>query len=92
METIVHGIDITSSALFGMRARSILRGKTREQKREILEAATAYHSKGMAPVAPATVKVVPARSCHCHVADTDINGVCYTCDGYIASRDASRYI
>ena len=52
METIVHGIDITSSALFGMRARSILRGKTREQKREILEAATAYHHKGMAPVAP----------------------------------------
>ena len=64
METIVHGIDITSSALFGMRARSILRGKTREQKREILDAATAYHHKGMAPVAP-TVKVVPARSCHC---------------------------
>ena len=92
METIVHGIDITSSALFGMRARSILRGKTREQKREILEAATAYHSKGMAPVAPATVKVVPARSCHCHVADTDNNGTCYTCGGYIASRDAGRYI
>ena len=75
METIVHGIDITSSALFGMRARSILRGKTHEQKREILEAATAYH-----------------RSCHCHVADTDNNGVCYTCGGYIASRDAGRYI
>ena len=33
METTIHGIDITSSALFGMRARSILRGKTREQKR-----------------------------------------------------------
>ena len=91
METIVHGIDITSSALFGMRARSILRGKTREQKREILEAATAYHRKGMAPVAP-TVKVVPASSCHCHVADTDNNGVCYTCGGYLASRDAGRYI
>ena len=87
METIVHGIDITSSALFGMRARSILRGKTRE----ILEAATAYHRKGMAPVAP-TVKVVPASSCHCHVADTDNDGVCYTCGGYIASRDAGRYI
>ena len=39
-----------------------------------------------------TVKVVPARSCHCHVADTDNNGVCYTCGGYIASRDAGRYI
>ena len=91
MDTIVHGIDITSSALFGMRARNILRGKTREQKREILEAATAYHSKGMAPVAPAT-RLVPARSCRCHVADTDINGVCYTCGGYIASRDAGRYI
>ena len=23
---------------------------------------------------------------------TDINGVCYTCGGYIASRDAGRYI
>ena len=31
-------------------------------------------------------------SCHCHVADTDNNGVCYTCGGYIASRDAGRYI
>ena len=91
METIVHGIDITSSALFGMRARSILRGKTREQKREILEAATAYHHKSVAPVAP-TTKVVPSSSCHCRVADTDNNGVCYTCGGYIASRDAGRYI
>ena len=35
---------------------------------------------------------IPARSCHCHVADTDNNGVCYTCGGYIASRDAGRYI
>ena len=35
METIVHGIDITSSALFGMRARSILRGKTRDAGRYI---------------------------------------------------------
>ena len=26
------------------------------------------------------------------VADTDNNGVCYTCGGYIASRDAGRYI
>ena len=23
---------------------------------------------------------------------TDNNGVCYTCGGYIASRDAGRYI
>ncbi len=91
METIVHGIDITSSALFGMRARSILRGKTREQKREILEAATVYHRKGMAPVVP-TTKVVPASSCHCRVADTDNDGTCYTCGGYLASRDAGRYI
>ena len=91
METMVHGINITSSALFGMRARSILRGKTREQKREILEAATAYHRKGMAPAAP-TVEVIPASSCHCHVADTDNNGTRYTCGGYIASRDAGRYI
>lgn len=91
MDTIVHGIDITSSALFGMRARSILRGKTREQKREILEAATAYHHKSVAPVAP-TTKVVPASSCQCRVADTDNNGMCYTCGGYLASRDAGRYI
>ena len=35
MDTIVHGIDITSSALFGMRARSILRGKTRGVPREV---------------------------------------------------------
>lgn len=26
------------------------------------------------------------------VADTDNHGVCYTCGGYIASRDAGRYI
>ena len=91
METTIHGIDITSSALFGMRARHILRGKTREQKREILEAATAYHRSHALTVAP-TVKVVPASSCHCHVADTDNDGVCYTCGGYIASRDAGRYI
>lgn len=29
---------------------------------------------------------------YCHVADTDNNGTCYTCGGYIASRDAGRYI
>ena len=62
METIVHGIDITSSALFGMRARSILRGKTHEQKREILEAATAYHRKGVALCPPPSRLYPPVRA------------------------------
>ena len=35
METTIHGIGITNSALFGMRARSILRGKTRGVPREV---------------------------------------------------------
>ena len=28
----------------------------------------------------------------CHVADTDNNGVCYTCGGYSPARDAGRII
>ena len=35
METTIHGIGITNSALFGMRARHILRGKTRDAGRYI---------------------------------------------------------
>ena len=85
----LYGISLNSPRIFGIRH---IDGLTFSQRRELLNAATAYLRALQEPFEAAAREVpvkAPACGGHC---DTDNNGVCYTCGGYSPARDAGRII
>ena len=85
----LYGIRLDSSRIFGIRH---IDGLTFSQRRELINAATAYLQALQEPFEP-TPREVPVKAPACGgYCDTDNSGICYTCGGYNPARDAGRII
>lgn len=86
----LYGISLDNTAIFGMRR---LPGISFSQRRELIDAATAWLAATAEPQAATETDLAPLTKPACGgYCDTDNNGVCYTCGGYSPARDAGRII